>query len=281
MFDKITELMIRKSTGSGFIFFLVIVLLQFGLNRYLKNKQTFFETLNNVVFHYLNISVLAYFLQFTNLPLPKPVYDFSGYFTANKFAAILFVLVSTDLLFYMVHRLCHNHAFLWVFHEAHHNTTELNFSAATRNPFYNFMAFNLGRWPVAAPLIMLGLPVEYIYIVTNISLYYAVWNHSGYMLTNKYLARVFITPQVHAIHHEKNMESQRKNYGNIFSFFDRFFHTYKDGKCTEIYGSEIDYDASNFVSAQMNPVLILLKKACEIRSYKNFYSFFILGKPLN
>ena len=70
MFDEIIEIMVRKSTGSGFIFFLIIVIVQFGLNKYLKNRQTFFETLNNVVFHYLNISVLAYFLQFTSLPLP-------------------------------------------------------------------------------------------------------------------------------------------------------------------------------------------------------------------
>lgn len=281
MFDEITAIMIRKSTGSGFLFFLVIVTAQFGLNKYLKYKQTFFETLNNVVFHYLNISVLAYFLRFTNLPLPAPIYDLNLFFTANRFAAILIVLVATDLLFYFVHRLSHNHAFLWVFHEAHHNTTELNFSAATRNPFYNILAFNLGRWPVAAPLVLLGMPVEYIYIVTNISLYYAVWNHSGYMLTNRYLASIFITPQVHAIHHEKNMESQRKNYGNIFSFFDRLFNTYKDGQCTEIYGSEIDYDASNFVSAQINPLLFTLKSAFKIRTFKDFYSFFIIGKPLN
>ena len=273
--------MVRKSTGSGFLFFLIIVIVQFGLNKYLKNKQTFFETLNNVLFHYLNISILGYFLQFTSLPLPAPVYDFSQFFVANKFAAIFFVLVATDLLFYLVHRLSHNHAFLWVFHEAHHNTSELNFSAATRNPFYNVLAFNLGRWPVAAPLMLLGLPVEYIYIVTNISLYYAVWNHSGYMLNNKYLARIFVTPQAHAIHHEKSMESQRKNYGNIFSFYDIFFKTYKDGKCTEIYGSEIDYDASNFVSAQMNSLLVTLKKTSEIRSFKEFFRFFILGKPLN
>ena len=193
MFDEIIEIMVRKSTGSGFIFFLIIVIVQFGLNKYLKNRQTFFETLNNVVFHYLNISVLAYFLQFTSLPLPPPVYDFSHFFAANRFAAIFFVLVATDLLFYLVHRLSHNHALLWVFHEAHHNTSELNFSAATGNPFYNVLDFNLGRWPVAAPLILLGMPVEYIYIVANISLYYAVWNHSGYMLTNKYLARVFIS----------------------------------------------------------------------------------------
>ncbi len=53
---------------------------------------------------------------------------------------------------------------------------------------------------------LLGLPVEYIYIVTNISLYYAVWNHSGYMLNNKYLARIFVTPQAHAIHHEKSQK---------------------------------------------------------------------------
>lgn len=273
--------MVRKSTGTGFLFFLVIVIAQFGLNKYLKYKQSFFETLNNVIFHYLNISVLSYFLQYTNLPLPTPVYDFSQIFVANKVAAIFFVLVATDLLFYFVHRLSHNHAFLWVFHEAHHNTNELNFSAATRNPFYNLLAFNLGRWPVAAPLMLLGLPVEYIYIVTNISLYYAVWNHSGYMLTNKYLAWIFITPQIHAIHHEKSMESQRTNYGNIFSFYDRFFNTYKDGECTQIYGSEIDYDASNFVSAQVNPLLITLKKASEIRTLKQFFNFFILGKPLN
>ena len=77
------------------------------------------------------------------------------------------------------------------------------------------------------------------------------------------------------------MESQRKNYGNIFSFFDYFFNTYKDGKCTEIYGSEIDYDASNFVSAQMNPLLITLKMTSKIRTFKEFFRFFILGKPLN
>lgn len=272
--------MIRKSTGTAFLFFLGLVSAQYVFNRIFKLKQTFFETLNNVIFHYLNISVLSYFLQFTNLPLPQPVYDLSRFFIGYKFLAVLLVLVLTDFLFYLVHRLSHNHAFLWVFHEAHHNTRELNFSAATRNPFYNILAFNLGRWPVAAPLVLLGMPVEYIFLVMNISLYYAVWNHSGYMLTNRYLASVFITPKVHAIHHENNMQSQRSNYGNIFSFFDKFFKTYKDGNCTEIYGSEISYSASNFVSAQLNPVLIVLKTLLRIRTPSDFFRYVVLGKPL-
>ena len=86
---------------------------------------------------------------------------------------------------------------------------------------------------------MVGVPIEYIFLTTKISMYYATWNHLGYVIKNKFVSKLFITPHDHAIHHEKNIESQRSNYGNIFSIFDQLFKTYKTKTCTQIYGRKL------------------------------------------
>jgi sterol desaturase/sphingolipid hydroxylase (fatty acid hydroxylase superfamily) len=41
------------------------------------------------------------------------------------------------------------------------------------------------------------------------------------------MRRIFITPDVHHIHHSQELSDQTRNFGTVFSWWDRLFGTYR------------------------------------------------------
>lgn len=55
-------------------------------------------------------------------------------------------------------------------------------------------------------------------------------------LNNSYTkdGKIFVTPNLHKIHHHQNQEYTDSNYGNVFIFWDKHFGTYKELPVREI-----------------------------------------------
>ena len=72
------------------------------------------------------------------------------------------------------------------------------------------------------------------------------FNHANLKLPKKvdlFLSYFIVSPDMHKIHHHYVLPFTDSNYGNIFSFWDRLFGTYKYlDREKVVYGVDVSYD---------------------------------------
>ncbi len=68
------------------------------------------------------------------------------------------------------------------------------------------------------------------------------------------LGKIFVTPNLHKIHHHQLQECTVSNYGNLFIFWDKLFKTYK-----YIPVKEINYGLAEFEAKGRQSFWFLLK----------------------
>ncbi len=133
-------------------------------------------------------------------------------------------LVLYDFCYYWVHRTGHEINLFWASHVVHHSSEEFNLSTALRQSSTGF----LFRWIFYIPLALLGYPVKVFVIVGLIDFVYQYWVHTQLVGKLGWLEYVVVTPSNHRVHHGQNDYCIDKNYGGIFSFWDRMFGTHAD-----------------------------------------------------
>jgi sterol desaturase/sphingolipid hydroxylase (fatty acid hydroxylase superfamily) len=184
----------------------------------------------NVVLLASSGALLAVVLRITPVALAGSVAS-SPYGILNKswmplgagFAAALLLL---DLTRYWVHRAFHSFYALWRIHESHHSDPDYDVSTAGRfHPLEVVFtqASYLAVIAVLAPPVAAVLVAELLGVVLN---FVAHANASLPPSIERVLRRVFITPDLHRIHHSENVHEQSSNFGQTFSWWDRIFRTY-------------------------------------------------------
>lgn len=143
---------------------------------------------------------------------------------------ILAMVVICDFTSYWVHRLLHTRVF-WRAHLFHHSTENLYWLSGLRGSILHSMAFASAilvpaHFMVADPLEML--------IVTCINFTVVFWVHTNVEVDIGYLAKIFVTPQYHKMHHGTSRAVRDKNYGNVLVVWDRLFGTYVQPKSEQI-----------------------------------------------
>jgi sterol desaturase/sphingolipid hydroxylase (fatty acid hydroxylase superfamily) len=131
-----------------------------------------------------------------------------------------------DFTSYWVHRLQHSSRFLWAFHSTHHAQEELTFATTSRfHPVDHCISDILKFIPQmtlgATPLSWLPL-----YLVLE---FVAITQHSQIKWRLGTLSRVLVTPWFHSFHHSTDPRHYDKNFGSLFSIWDRMFGTAVDG----------------------------------------------------
>lgn len=131
-----------------------------------------------------------------------------------------------DLSFYYWHRLNHQVAWLWRFHNVHHFDPELDVTTGFRFHCVEVALSASFRW-VQVVLIGVSLPVFLLYETAfQIATFF---HHSNVRLPlrfEKCLNSLWVTPRMHGTHHSKKQEETQSNYSVVFSFWDRFHRTY-------------------------------------------------------
>jgi sterol desaturase/sphingolipid hydroxylase (fatty acid hydroxylase superfamily) len=149
--------------------------------------------------------------------------DYQGIFTPHPLMAFALSFVLVDYLYYLNHRFLHSH--LWKLHLLHHSSTQMDLLVTSRNSFWSHF-FLVYLWTGALFLYVLKDPDFYLLGITTTALL-DLWRH-GPILKNKrmekILSKVFITPNLHSLHHSKH--TSRVNFGANFSLWDRFHRTY-------------------------------------------------------
>ncbi len=157
--------------------------------------------------------------------------------TAANVMLTFWVMLAIDLATYVIHRAMHTWNWLWQIHSVHHATEHLNiFSTHRQHPVEPIM-LNIFRGSFAA----IGVVTFQTFVMTNAQIIIMGGMGAGffiYMFTvnlhhlhipvsyPRWLRLIFISPHVHHIHHSLAERHHNKNYGVVFSFWDRIGGSY-------------------------------------------------------
>ncbi len=147
-------------------------------------------------------------------------------FPVSRVWNIFFTVLFYDLVTCLCHIAYHRLPTLWRLHRVHHTDRDLDVTSASRfHPGEIFLStlFQIGLMTFLGPQ---GLSFL---IFQGVLLAAAQFQHSNFRFPESFDATirlVFVTPDMHRIHHSDIPAETNSNYATIFSFWDRLLKTY-------------------------------------------------------
>jgi len=137
-------------------------------------------------------------------------------------------ILALDLVRYSTHWLSHSVGALWRFHQVHHSDPDFDISTALRvHPIE--VVLTQGAYLLAVAI--LAPPVVAVLVAELGSILQSFFAHANASLpgwVEKPLRAVFVTPDMHRIHHSEEVTEQYRNLSDIFPWWDHLFGTYMD-----------------------------------------------------
>jgi sterol desaturase/sphingolipid hydroxylase (fatty acid hydroxylase superfamily) len=137
----------------------------------------------------------------------------------------IWILV-VDLTSWFHHWVKHKVPWFWQLHAVHHSQKEMNLFTDLR---YHAFEYLISRTLVTFPLLMLQTNLEEIVYFNLFHAWYTRMYHARIRSDFGWLRYILVTPQSHRIHHSLETIHHDKNFGVIFSFWDRLFGTQYTG----------------------------------------------------
>ena len=138
-------------------------------------------------------------------------------------------VVVLDLVAYLWHRANHRWAPLWRLHAVHHS--DVHFEASTAFRFHpGELLISMGVRLLVVTVT--GLPIlglitfEVLYGFCNLLVHSDIRISRG---MERRIGWLFVTPSLHRLHHSERPELHGRNFGTIFSVWDRLWRTFLDG----------------------------------------------------
>lgn len=150
-----------------------------------------------------------------------------GRIDAPFWLEMLGCFIILDFVIYAQHVAFHRAGFLWPLHATHHAEQTLDVSSGLRfHPFealvsLAFKAAAILAWgvhPVCVIIFEILLSSASLFTHANIDL--GRWDAR--------LQAVFVTPDMHRLHHSRLHDESRRNFGFCLSVWDKIFGTYRD-----------------------------------------------------
>jgi sterol desaturase/sphingolipid hydroxylase (fatty acid hydroxylase superfamily) len=132
-------------------------------------------------------------------------------------------LLLLDGWIYWWHRLNHESAFLWRFHEVHHLDEFLDASSALRFHFGEVLLSSAVR---AGIILLLGVPLLSVVVFETLLSLVTMFHHSNVRLpprVERALSFLIVTPSIHWVHHHALRRDTDSNYSAVLSVWDRLF----------------------------------------------------------
>lgn len=127
---------------------------------------------------------------------------------------------------YFIHWAEHRVQWMWKFHLVHHSDTHVDVTTGLRH-HPGETVFRIGFTILA--VLVTGAPIAVVMLYQTLSVLFAHLTHANVALSPRMdhaLSFVFVTPNMHKVHHHYQQPLTDTNYGNIFSLWDRFFGTF-------------------------------------------------------
>ena len=127
---------------------------------------------------------------------------------------------------YAPHYLMHKIKWMWKFHMIHHSDTKVDVTTGTRH--------HPGEWlfretSTVIGIFLLGIPVGYYFLYRSVAGLFTHFNHANIRVPlwlDKPISWIFVSPNMHKVHHHFKRPYTDTNYANIFSLWDRMFGTF-------------------------------------------------------
>jgi len=141
-------------------------------------------------------------------------------------AELVFAIIVFDLVTYTQHYLSHRIPVLWRIHRAHHTDQDFDFTTGLR--FHPLEAILTTVVDLAAIVVVGALPAA-VLIRQLVMLSQDLLEHGNFRIPSRWdraIRLVFVTSNMHRIHHSEDVLESGRNLANTFSWWDRLFNTY-------------------------------------------------------
>jgi sterol desaturase/sphingolipid hydroxylase (fatty acid hydroxylase superfamily) len=216
------------------ISFIVLIFMFLGLEavwpKRPTDKNSKFRRLNNILLLTVNFIAVRFLVPLATFQVAIIAAEKEfGLLNTIQLPVLLSVVLTIfifDFLIYIQHVVFHQITFLWRVHRVHH--TDLEFDVTTGIRFHP-IEIVLSMFYKLVAVYLIG-PLAFSIIIYEILLNAAaLFGHSNISLNShfeKTLRKLFVTPDMHRIHHSVLRNETDSNYGNIFSIWDKLFKTY-------------------------------------------------------
>lgn len=146
----------------------------------------------------------------------------------NPWAEYILMFFVFDLLDYIYHRAMHNVRGLWRFHLVHHTDGQLDVSSTLREHPGETLLRNCF---LTLGVLACGASFEALILRQTVQTFTNILSHTSLRLPPRaaqILGWIFITPNLHHVHHHFEMPYTNSNYGDTLSIWDRLFGTYAE-----------------------------------------------------
>jgi sterol desaturase/sphingolipid hydroxylase (fatty acid hydroxylase superfamily) len=127
---------------------------------------------------------------------------------------------------YLSHRGLHMLPAMWRFHQIHHSDPFVDVTTTYRtHPVETVWRFLFAIVPVW----LLGIPAPAVAFQRLLQATNGILEHSNVRLwppIDRVLSLVWVTPNVHKIHHSRSVSETNSNYGNVLCIYDRLLGTF-------------------------------------------------------
>ena len=233
--------------GITFFFFFeaIIPLFNFNYKKLRHAIPNFFFTFTTVL---VNFSLAFVLLKVSDLVVENNFGLLNFYDSLPLSLYIIIGILLLDLIgAYLPHYVQHKVKFLWKIHLVHHSDHKVDTTTANRHhPFESVVRYLFTLMGVA----LLGANMGLVFLYQSLSVILSQFNHANININpsfDKYLSFFIVTPNMHKVHHHYVMPYTDSNYGNIFSFWDRLFGTFKT-----LNPSKIIYGVDTFFNEEEN-----------------------------
>lgn len=167
--------------------------------------------------------------------------------TANRFGLLYLVdlplwlhvvlgVVLMDLIGgYCIHRIEHSVRWMWEFHVIHHSDENIDVTSGLRHHPIETV-FRLSSQVFA--ILVCGIPLGVVFLYGMISLFFAQLTHANISLPvalDRLFSWIFVSPNMHKVHHHRTKPLTNTNYGNVLSIWDRMFGTFAEVDVTTLH----------------------------------------------
>jgi sterol desaturase/sphingolipid hydroxylase (fatty acid hydroxylase superfamily) len=139
----------------------------------------------------------------------------------------LLVVVCMDFLIYLQHVAFHQFGYLWRLHQVHHTDTHLDTSTGIR---FHPLEIGISLLYKGICIILLGASLEAVFVFEVLLNGFSLWSHANIDVRSKLdrvLRALWVTPNMHRIHHSVDPRETHQNFGFCLSIWDRVCKTYK------------------------------------------------------
>jgi sterol desaturase/sphingolipid hydroxylase (fatty acid hydroxylase superfamily) len=188
-----------------------------------RKKTNLAMTLQTLLFAFLLTSAVAAAAVYLPLASLRPMA------AAGLPAVVQLVLglVAIDFAFgYAAHRTMHAWPALWKYHRVHHSDPFVDVTTSYRTHPVESAWRHL--WLFAA-VWTLGIPAAAVVAFRVLSAVNGILEHANIRVRpalDAAVSRVWVTPNMHKVHHSRDQADTNSNYGNLFTLHDRVFGTF-------------------------------------------------------